>query len=60
MIDDASERWKELPLLEASPEQQRPVIARVDQILAPKQNNPLADISAWEKQLTPTLPAFTG
>ena len=35
MIDDASGCWKEVPLLEATtPERQRPVIARVDQILA--------------------------
>ena len=46
MIDDASGCWKEVPLLEATtPERQRPVIARVDQILAPRKNNSYKDIS---------------
>jgi len=43
--------WKKLPIPEATPEQQRPIIAIVDQILATKQNNHDADISQHEFEL---------
>ena len=43
--------WKKLPIPEATPEQQRPIIALVDQILAAKQNDPNAGISHLEAQL---------
>ena len=43
--------WKKLPVPEATPEQQRPIIALVDQILAAKENNANAEISVMEQQL---------
>ena len=43
--------WKKLPIPEATPEQQRPIIALVDQILAAKLNDSNADVSNLESRL---------
>lgn len=43
--------WKPLPIPEATREQQRPIIALVNRILALKQADPTADITALESEL---------
>lgn len=43
--------WKQLPIPEATPAQQRPIIALVDQILAAKSTDPATDISTLETQI---------
>ena len=43
--------WKKLPIPEANPEQQQPIIDLVNQILAAKSADPDADTSALEKQI---------
>ena len=42
---------KQLPIPTATPEQQSPIIALVDKILAAKRANPHADTSAWEREI---------
>jgi len=43
--------WKQLPIPEATPAQQRPIIALVDQILAAKSADHNADVSDLEQQI---------
>ena len=43
--------WKHLPIPDATPEQQRPIIALVDQILALKQRDPSVNIASLEVQI---------
>ncbi len=43
--------WKKLPIPDIAPEQQAPIVALVDQILAAKHANPAADIAALEAQV---------
>ena len=50
--------WKKLPIPEATPEQQRPIIALVDQILTLKQRDPNADIAALESELDKLVDAL--
>lgn len=43
--------WKKLPIPDATPEQQTPIIALVDQILTARRADPSADVSALEKEI---------
>ena len=43
--------WKNLPIPDVSPEQQRPIVALVEQILMAKHANPAAVITALEAEL---------
>jgi hypothetical protein len=43
--------WKKLPIPDVPPEQQAPIIALVDQILAAKRADPSADVSALEREI---------
>ena len=42
--------WKKLPIPDATPEQQAPIVVLVDRILAAKKQDPNADISALEQE----------
>jgi type I restriction-modification system DNA methylase subunit len=52
--------WKKLPIPDVSPEQQKPVIALVDQILTTKRANPAADITPLETQVDTLVAALYG
>jgi adenine-specific DNA-methyltransferase len=52
--------WKQLPVPDVPPEQQRPIIALVDEILTAKQANLKADISASEADLDARVAAIYG
>ena len=43
--------WKQLPIPDVPAEQQAPIVALVDKILAAKRANPTADVSAWEREI---------
>lgn len=43
--------WKKLPIPDATPAEQAPIIALVDTILNAKRTNPAADISAQEGEI---------
>ncbi len=41
----------QIPILEATPKQQAPIVKLVDQILAAKRADPQANVSEWERQI---------
>ena len=43
--------WKKLPIPDVSPEQQKPIIELVDQILVAKRTDPNADVSELENEI---------
>lgn len=43
--------WKKLPIPDVPAEQQAPIVALVDKILAAKRADPAADVSAWEREI---------
>ena len=43
--------WKKLPIPDVSPEQQAPIVALVDEILAAKRADIEADVSALENEI---------
>jgi len=52
--------WKKLPVPDVTPEQQTPLIALVDRILAAKQADPKADISTFEAEINQLVCALYG
>ncbi len=52
--------WKKLPIPDATPEQQVPIVALVDQILAAKNASPQADVSVMEAQVDELVSALYG
>jgi hypothetical protein len=43
--------WKKLPIPDVPAEQQSPIIALVDKILAAKRTDLGADVTAWEREI---------
>lgn len=52
--------WKQLPIPDVSPEQQAPIVAVVDKILAAKRAKPDADVSALEAEADRLVTALYG
>ena len=43
--------WKKLPIPDALPDQQQPIVALVDRILTAKKHSPSADTTLWEREI---------
>ena len=54
------EDWKKLPIPDVTPEQQKPVVALVDQILTAKRANPNADLTTLEIDLDARVGSLYG
>lgn len=54
------EDWKKLPIPDVPPEQQTPIVALVDKILAARRANPNADIAALEAGLNARVCSLSG
>ncbi len=54
------EDWKKLPIPDATPDEQAPIVALVDQILTARLDDPDADISALERETDESVSALYG
>lgn len=52
--------WKQLPIPDVPPEQQKPIVALVDQMLTAKRANPQADLTVLEADLEARVAALYG